>query len=232
MSAAPRQPLSDLPHFPQHVVQRGNDGRDRSRPVPRRTARHHLASRVRGPCVCVGLDDRPRAPAYHADRDRTGRRRGTGAGASLRSVRQRPLSPHRHSLGGPLKGLPRGQRERPAPLLPLHRTQPVARREVGNTRGVPLVQPCGRCVRAHDPLLEPHPAYVALGTDAPSRQLAYRALVDGELAAYEVEFIWLRLQRQRALGTDRFRTYIEAQLARRATCQDRAAEENRSRGVR
>ena len=69
---------------------------------------------------------------------------------------------------------------------------------------------------AHDPLLRPHPAYLALGADSPSRQQAYRALVAETLVAEELELIRLRLQRQHALGSDRFRACIEAQLARRA----------------
>lgn len=68
----------------------------------------------------------------------------------------------------------------------------------------------------HDPLLTPHPAYLALGTDASDRQQAYRALVAEAPTQDDLELIRLRLQRQHALGSDRFRAEIEAQLARQA----------------
>jgi len=60
-------------------------------------------------------------------------------------------------------------------------------------------------------LLTPNPAYLALGADAAARLQAYDALMPEEL-----ERIRLRLQRQHALGTDRFRAMIEAQQDRRA----------------
>jgi putative transposase len=69
---------------------------------------------------------------------------------------------------------------------------------------------------AHDPLLTPHAAYLALGADAPARQRAYRALVAEALTPDDLELIRLRLQRQHALGSDRFQACIEAQLSRRA----------------
>lgn len=69
---------------------------------------------------------------------------------------------------------------------------------------------------AEDPLLQPHPAYLALGVAGKGRHQAYRALVAEALTVEDLELIRLRLQRQHALGTDRFRAYIEAQLARPA----------------
>ena len=67
-----------------------------------------------------------------------------------------------------------------------------------------------------DRLLTPHPQYLALGRDAATRQAAYRAWVDAAVSREEVEVIRLRLQRQHALGTDRFREMIEEQLQCRA----------------
>ncbi|HEX5757083.1 MAG TPA: transposase [Arenimonas sp.] len=65
-------------------------------------------------------------------------------------------------------------------------------------------------------LIQPHPAYAALGADAPTRQTAYRTLVAEAISADELESIRLNLQPQHALGSTRFRQAIEAQLARRA----------------
>ncbi|MDQ3523839.1 MAG: transposase, partial [Chloroflexota bacterium] len=67
-----------------------------------------------------------------------------------------------------------------------------------------------------DPLLTPHPQYLALGANTPSRHLAYRAWVAAAISPEELDRIRLRLQRQHALGTDRFRTMIEDQLQRTA----------------
>ncbi|MFC5578311.1 hypothetical protein ACFPOA_09850 [Lysobacter niabensis] len=66
----------------------------------------------------------------------------------------------------------------------------------------------------HDPLVSPHPAYLALSTDPTQRLQAYRALVRETIDPTEVEAIRLHLQRQHAYGTGRFRAAIEAQLGR------------------
>ena len=60
----------------------------------------------------------------------------------------------------------------------------------------------------------PHPVYLALGADGAYRQRAYACLVAEVLNPDEVALIRLRLQRQHALGTERFRAMIEAQLQR------------------
>ena len=65
-------------------------------------------------------------------------------------------------------------------------------------------------------LLTPHPVYLTLDADVTSRHQAYASLVAEILNPDEVTLIRLRLQRQHALGTDRFRAMIEAQLQRRA----------------
>jgi putative transposase len=68
----------------------------------------------------------------------------------------------------------------------------------------------------HDPLLSPHSQHLALGTTPALRQQAYRAFVDEAISDDELELIRQRLQRQHALGSDRFRTIVEAQLSRAA----------------
>lgn len=67
----------------------------------------------------------------------------------------------------------------------------------------------------NDPLLTPHPRYLCLGPDAPSRHAAYREWISAAVPQEETDMIRKRLQRQHALGTDRFRTTIETQLKRR-----------------
>lgn len=65
-----------------------------------------------------------------------------------------------------------------------------------------------------DRLITPHPAYLALGKDGPTRQIAYRNLVTEVLAEETLNEIRINLQQQRALGTDRFREQVQAKLRR------------------
>ena len=67
-----------------------------------------------------------------------------------------------------------------------------------------------------DLLVTAHPGLLALGTDPASRQAAYRELVRQAVSDDELAAIRRHLQRQHALGTERFRAAIEAQLGRRA----------------
>jgi len=66
----------------------------------------------------------------------------------------------------------------------------------------------------HDPLITPHPAYLALGKDAPGRQATYRDLLVETLSEESLAEIRIYLQQQRALGTDRFRELVQAKLQR------------------
>ena len=73
--------------------------------------------------------------------------------------------------------------------------------------------------RAHagkrfDPLLTPHPEYLALGADSAARASAYRALFEEQLPDQLVAEIRHYLQQQKALGTDRFRAWVEARTGR------------------
>jgi putative transposase len=67
-----------------------------------------------------------------------------------------------------------------------------------------------------DPLVRPHPAYLGLGVNAEQRCAAYRAFIAESAAGAELDEIRLYLQRQYALGPNRFRAAVEAQLGRRA----------------
>ncbi len=65
-----------------------------------------------------------------------------------------------------------------------------------------------------DPLLTPHPDYLALSADPAIRQQRYREMVMATVDAEEVDAIRRHLQRQHPYGPDRFRRAIEAQLGR------------------
>src|SRR5690348_9643949 len=65
-----------------------------------------------------------------------------------------------------------------------------------------------------DPLLTPHPGYLALGADPAARASAYRDLFADALPDELVSEIRGYLQQQKALGTDRFRSWVEARTGR------------------
>ena len=65
-----------------------------------------------------------------------------------------------------------------------------------------------------DPLIAPHPDYLALGANPAERQLRYRAMVMATVDPEDVETIRKHLSRQHAYGSERFRLAIEAQLGR------------------
>ena len=67
-----------------------------------------------------------------------------------------------------------------------------------------------------DPLIHPHPAYLSMGSTDDERHSAYRALAMETLSQDHLQAIRAHLQRQHALGSDRFRIAIERQLSRRA----------------
>ncbi|MDR3443756.1 MULTISPECIES: hypothetical protein [unclassified Dyella] len=65
-------------------------------------------------------------------------------------------------------------------------------------------------------LIHPHASYLALGNTQTERCAAYRVLLDEVLSPDDLDSIRLHLQRQHALGSERFRAAIEAQLNPRA----------------
>ena len=74
---------------------------------------------------------------------------------------------------------------------------------------------CGK----HDPLLRPHACYLALGTDDSARAAAYQRLFAEALPAPLVAEIRDYLQQQKALGSDRFRAWVEARTGRFSTAR-------------
>jgi putative transposase len=68
--------------------------------------------------------------------------------------------------------------------------------------------------------ITPHPSYVALGEGATGRD-AYRRLFAEDIGADELDEIRLHTQQQRAWGTSRFQTQIEALAGRAASVRPR-----------
>lgn len=65
-----------------------------------------------------------------------------------------------------------------------------------------------------DTLLAPHAEYLALGADPVARAAAYRALFAEVLPDERVTEIRCHLQQQMALGSDRFRAWVEVRTSR------------------
>ncbi len=70
-----------------------------------------------------------------------------------------------------------------------------------------------------DPLVHPHPAYLALGSDPAARQRQHLDMVMAAVNPHDTDACLRHLQRQHAYGSDRFRQAIEAQLGRNVTPQ-------------
>ena len=72
----------------------------------------------------------------------------------------------------------------------------------------------GNALGKPDPLLTPHAVFLALGNEPLVRAAAYRALVAEALSPEDISEIRMYLQQQRALGTERFKKRVEAELMR------------------
>lgn len=70
-----------------------------------------------------------------------------------------------------------------------------------------------------DPLPTSHPEYLALGAGPTTRASAYRAVFADALPAELVRDTRGCLQQQKALGTGRFRAWVEARIGRFATAR-------------
>jgi putative transposase len=216
----PRQPRIDLPHIPQHVVQRGNDRRpcffqaidhlrylDELRDCSRRVgcAVHAYVLMTNH----VHLLVTPSEPGQ--------------VGAVMQALGRRYVryvNDRYHRTGtlweGRYKACPVDSETY---LLRCYRyieLNPVRAAMVSAPGDYRWSSHAFNAHGAHDPLLQPHPAYLALGAEPRARQQAYRQLVREALTPDDLDAIRLRLQRQHALGPDRFRRAIEAQLSRPA----------------
>ena len=79
-----------------------------------------------------------------------------------------------------------------------------------------------------DPLLVPHPQYLALGADVASRANRYRALFSEVLSDKRLAEIRCYLQQQKALGSDRFRAWVEERTGKFSTARSAGRPSQRS----
>jgi putative transposase len=61
----------------------------------------------------------------------------------------------------------------------------------------------------HDPLVSPHPAYLARGRTLAERTAAYRRFVDEGCQAIEIDSIRAMTSLHRAIGTEDFKRCLE-----------------------
>jgi len=73
------------------------------------------------------------------------------------------------------------------------------------------------CGQRNDPLLTFHPAYLRLGATPAERGDAYRTLLSEAMSDDDLQAIRSYLQQQRALGRDDFRAMVEAKTRRFAS---------------
>lgn len=62
--------------------------------------------------------------------------------------------------------------------------------------------------------ITPHPRYLSLGTDAGTRQAAYRELFKATLEPTDADALRSHTRQNKAFGNDRFRSRIEALIGR------------------
>ncbi len=74
---------------------------------------------------------------------------------------------------------------------------------------------------ACDPLVTPHPVYIALARELHARSAAYREWLHMGVSEDDLVAIRIHLQQERALGSARFRTMVERALNRPVTCRPR-----------
>ena len=214
-----RRPRFDLPGFPQHVVQRGNDRKpcffadiDRHRYLD---DLRHLALELDCPVHAyvlmtnhVHLLLTPRQPrALPRLMQALGRR-------YVRYVNDRYLR-----TGTLWEGRYKAcLLDDDAHLLNCYRyieLNPVRAGMVADPADYPWSSHGANALGKPDPLVQPHTRYLALAGEPPQRRQTYRSLVLAGLEPAELERIRRAVQGQQALGDHRFRYEIEYQLSRR-----------------
>ena len=216
----PRQPRLDIPGIPQHVVQRGND---------------------RQPCFFREEDYR----RYLSELTELALRRGCAVHAYVLMTNHvhllltpsavgqvgrlmqalgrryvRYVNDRYHRSGTLWEGRYKSCLvDHDSYLLRCYRyieLNPVRARMVDDPAGYRWSSYGANALGRHDALVTPHANFLALDRDPARRQVAYQELVCQGISEDELTAIRLRLQRQHALGPDRFRAAIEAQLGRHA----------------
>ncbi len=75
--------------------------------------------------------------------------------------------------------------------------------------------------RARDPLITPHPRYLAMGHDQAERAHAYRQWLDAGIAPDDLQHLRAYASQERGLGDERFQRMVETILGCPATCRPR-----------
>jgi len=75
--------------------------------------------------------------------------------------------------------------------------------------------------RARDPLVTPHPLYLAMGQDQAERAIAYKQWLDAGIAPDDLQHLRAYANQERALGDERFQRMVETTLGRAATYRPR-----------
>lgn len=94
---------------------------------------------------------------------------------------------------------------------------PVRARMVAAPRDYPWSSHAANAAGAADPLVRPHPLYLALGQSPEARQQAYRQLFEQALDEDLVAEVRAATQGGWAIGGERFKEEIAARLRRRVT---------------
>jgi len=75
--------------------------------------------------------------------------------------------------------------------------------------------------RARDPLITPHPLYLAMGSDPNERAHAYQQWLDAGITPDDLQQLRAYASQERALGDERFQRMVETTLGRPAVCRPR-----------
>jgi putative transposase len=81
-----------------------------------------------------------------------------------------------------------------------------------------------------DPLVTPHPSFLALATEPRQRIEAYRQLLDDSLPDEELTAIRQYMRQERAFGSPRFQLMVEASLGQVASTRPRGRPRKKASG--
>lgn len=211
-----RQPRLDIPHVPQHIVQRGND---------------------RKPCFFLQGDH----SHYLADLRESATRYGVAVHAYVLMSNHVHLLATADELGGISRMMQFLGRRYVAFINRKHQRtgtlwegryksclvdsesylwncyryielNPVRAALVGRPEEYGWSSYHGNALGRIDPLLSPHPQYLALASSDRGRREAYRALFSTPMDQQHLGEIRAYLQQQRAWGSDAFQTAAAAKL--------------------
>ena len=215
----PRQPRLDIADIPQHIVQRGNDRQpyffndvDRARYLPELRE--------------IALREHRVVHAYVLMTNHVPWLITPSAAGQLAHLMQslgrryvRYVNDRYHRTGTLWEGRYKSSLvDGEIYLLPCYRyieLNPVRARMTSDPQHYSWSSHASNAFGRDDQLIHLH-SYLALGNSHQERCAAYRTLAMETLLQDDLDAIRTHLQRQHALGPDRFRLTIEAQLARRA----------------